>query len=119
MTPHRLKECKRKNCWLHPVKEKISDKALLKAARKEMDYEKATAILKGQPYPEEWDWYLAKGFLKGFEAGQNSENVRRLVEAARGLSFGVDWNNGTHAKEYRPKLIEALQPFITGDTHAQ
>jgi hypothetical protein len=37
--------------------------------------------------------------------------VMALVEAARGLSFGEDWNNGTHAKIYRPKLLKALTPF--------
>lgn len=33
-----------------------------------------------------------------------------LCEAARGLSFGTDWNNGTHAKlhGYRDKLLKAL-----------
>ena len=37
--------------------------------------------------------------------------VAGLVEAVRGLCFGVDWNNGTHAKIYRPKIIEALKQF--------
>lgn len=34
----------------------------------------------------------------------------RLVEAARGLRNGVDWNNGMHAKlhGYRQKLLTAL-----------
>lgn len=38
--------------------------------------------------------------------------LRRLYEAARGLSFGEDWNNGTAAKlhGYRQKLIDAIQP---------
>lgn len=31
-----------------------------------------------------------------------------VVECARGLSVGEDWNNGTHAKIYRPKLLAAL-----------
>ena len=32
-----------------------------------------------------------------------------IVEAAKGLAHGKDWNNGTHAKIYRPKLIAALR----------
>jgi hypothetical protein len=38
------------------------------------------------------------------------EEVRPLIEAAHGLSFGVDWNHGTHAEfhGYRRKLLEAL-----------
>lgn len=31
-----------------------------------------------------------------------------VVEAAHGLSFGADWNGGTHAEIYRPKLLAAL-----------
>jgi hypothetical protein len=33
-----------------------------------------------------------------------------LVEAAKGLSCGDDWNNGTHALKhgYRQKLLDAL-----------
>jgi hypothetical protein len=36
--------------------------------------------------------------------------LRDLVDAARGLSHGVDWNNGTNAKlhGYRRKLLDAL-----------
>lgn len=41
--------------------------------------------------------------------------VAPLVEAVRGLCFGTDWNNGTHAKIYRPKLIEALKQFESGE----
>jgi hypothetical protein len=32
-----------------------------------------------------------------------------IVEAAKGLAHGEDWNKGTHAKIYRPKLIAALR----------
>lgn len=34
----------------------------------------------------------------------------RLLDAARGLCFGEDWNNGTHARlhGYRAKLIAAV-----------
>lgn len=38
------------------------------------------------------------------------ERLRPLVEAARGLAFGEDWNKGTAAKThgYRDKLLRAL-----------
>jgi hypothetical protein len=38
------------------------------------------------------------------------EALHPLYHAASGLSFGEDWNNGTHAKlhGYRQKLIDAL-----------
>lgn len=32
-----------------------------------------------------------------------------IAEAARGLAYGTDWNFGTHAEIYRPRLLEALQ----------
>lgn len=34
--------------------------------------------------------------------------VKPLIYAAEGLSYGDDWNNGTHAKMYRPRLLDAL-----------
>ncbi len=36
------------------------------------------------------------------------EAFKPLFDAASGLSLGVDWNKGTHAKAYRQKLIDAL-----------
>lgn len=40
--------------------------------------------------------------------------IKRLRDALRGLSFGEDWNNGTHAKIYRPQLLKLLaQPSDT------
>jgi len=46
----------------------------------------------------------------------NPTFVMKLLEswldfhkAADGLKYGVDWNNGTHAQVYRPKLLEALK----------
>lgn len=47
---------------------------------------------------------------------EERKRFEKLVEAAKGLSYGVDWNNGTHAKTYRPKLLEALKPFLNGTT---
>ena len=41
------------------------------------------------------------------------KGVDGIVDAARGLSFGEDWNNGTHAKIYRHKLIEAVKSLPT------
>lgn len=39
----------------------------------------------------------------------------RVVEAAKGLSYGADWNKGTHAilHGYRQKLLDNLAPFRT------
>ena len=38
------------------------------------------------------------------------EALEGITRAAEGLSHGVDWNNGTHAKThgYRQKLLDAL-----------
>lgn len=38
------------------------------------------------------------------------EEIGPLIEAAHGLSFGIDWNNGNHAvlHGYRQKLLDAL-----------
>lgn len=38
------------------------------------------------------------------------EQMYNLIEAAHGLSFGQDWNNGTHAKihKYRTKLLDTV-----------
>lgn len=41
--------------------------------------------------------------------------ARALAEAAEGLSHGVDWNNGTHAKFYRPLLRKALASWNGGE----
>jgi len=37
-----------------------------------------------------------------------------VVDAAMGLAMGEDWNNGTHAKIYRPKLLKALSALKKG-----
>ncbi len=41
------------------------------------------------------------------------EAALKVVEAAKGLSHGEDWNYGTHAlvHGYRAKLLQALAPF--------
>jgi hypothetical protein len=43
-------------------------------------------------------------------AAKLAEALRLLTDAAHGLSFGSDWNNGTHAKlhGYRERLLDAL-----------
>ena len=38
--------------------------------------------------------------------------LREIAEAAKGLAYGEDWNNGTHAKIYRPKLLAALRALV-------
>lgn len=45
------------------------------------------------------------------ETKEQREVIKRFYEAAEGLSFGTDWNNGTHAKlhGYRQKLLDALK----------
>lgn len=47
------------------------------------------------------------------------EKSKKLLEAAEGLSYGTDWNNGTHAKlhGYRQKLLDALSEY-KGDKSA-
>lgn len=42
------------------------------------------------------------------------ERQRKVIEAAKGLSFGVDWNKGTHAKIYRPRLLAAIAELEKG-----
>jgi hypothetical protein len=39
---------------------------------------------------------------------EEAVKLRRVAKAAHGLSFGVDWNRGTHSRKYRPKLLAAL-----------
>lgn len=34
-----------------------------------------------------------------------------VVEAAKGLSIGTDWNKGTHADIYRPQLLASLTAY--------
>ncbi len=38
----------------------------------------------------------------------------KIIEAAKGLAMGEDWNNGTHAKIYRPQLLAAIA-LLAGD----
>lgn len=38
--------------------------------------------------------------------------LEEVSEAADGLSRGIDWNNGTHAKIFRPQLREALRQLF-------
>lgn len=51
-------------------------------------------------------------FAEALSTARTQERAKfePLVEAATGLSHGVDWNNGTHAKlhGYRQKLLDAL-----------
>ena len=37
-----------------------------------------------------------------------TEQARQIEEVLSGMLHGTDWNNGTHAKIYRPKFPEAL-----------
>lgn len=45
------------------------------------------------------------------------EKLRAVYEAASGLCCGTDWNNGTHAQEYRGKLLAAVRAIkaLPGD----
>lgn len=47
----------------------------------------------------------------------HADAILGLVRAAKGLSHGEDWNNGTHAKThgYRRKLLEALAKLNGGN----
>jgi hypothetical protein len=85
----------------------------------------------------QWNKWIKEGFLLGLEAAkkreglagnpntsppdcprcrEERERVKDLVEAATGLSYGTDWNNGTHAKlhGYRQKLLDALKAYKEG-----
>jgi hypothetical protein len=42
------------------------------------------------------------------EAADTIAQLREIEAAAKGLAHGEDWNNGTHAKIYRPQLLAAL-----------
>lgn len=37
--------------------------------------------------------------------------AEKIINAVRGLAFGTDWNKGTHAEIYRPKLLAELAEF--------
>lgn len=41
-------------------------------------------------------------------ANKLEQAARQLLEVAVGIQHGTDWNNGTHAKIYRPKFPEAI-----------
>ncbi len=32
-----------------------------------------------------------------------------LYDAWHGMCFGVDWNRGTHARKYRPKIVRLMR----------
>ncbi len=42
-------------------------------------------------------------------ANKRIAEYERLVKAVTGLSVGIDWNKGTHAKLYRKEVLEALR----------
>ena len=46
----------------------------------------------------------------GTMSRKDFRSLQRLVDAAYGLSFGEDWNNGNAAKRrgYRKKLLSAI-----------
>lgn len=65
---------------------------------------------------------IEKNFYVAASRAAPDAVIDKLVEAARGLSGGVDWNNGTHAKIYRQKLLEALaaaEVYRKGADHAK
>jgi hypothetical protein len=35
----------------------------------------------------------------------------KIIEHVKGLSFGVDWNSGTHAASHREPLLKSLAEF--------
>lgn len=53
--------------------------------------------------------FMWTGFRAAHELlAKDAAPITALIEAASGLSLGVDWNKGTHAKHYRPKLLKAI-----------
>ena len=58
-----------------------------------------------------WD----SSFKQAMANGQKLAKAGAVIEAAKGLVFGEDWNNGTHAQIYRPKLIAAIAAYQKGE----
>lgn len=59
--------------------------------------------------------YQTSGIQESLEAARKEADkwkslAAEFVKAATGLSYGTDWNNGTHAKlhGYRQKLLDVL-----------
>lgn len=65
------------------------------------------------PYPVMWNEFnkVVQCHNCGHVWVPKCPELIAVAKAANGLSFGSDWNNGTHAKYhgYRQKLIDALQ----------
>ncbi len=59
-----------------------------------------------------WSWGNADTplFTSPPDLADEIARLREIAEAARGLCFGADWNNGNHVKlhGYREKLIRAV-----------
>jgi hypothetical protein len=75
------------------------------------DLEKLAKAARDEPRP-----YVAE-FLK-FNYMANPETIlsmialmREMGDAVYGLSFGADWNNGTHAIKYRQAVLSALAKY--------
>jgi len=60
---------------------------------------------------DKWVAQFKEGYawLEPLVSIKEMEILFPIVEAAKGLAHGEDWNNGTHARIYRPKLIAALR----------
>lgn len=54
-------------------------------------------------YDQEWEAQQLR------DGADEIDRLQAVVAAAEGLCFGEDWNNGTHAKIHRPRLIAALR----------
>jgi hypothetical protein len=53
------------------------------------------------------------------ELKRQLELQKNVISAAIGISFGHDWNNGTHANLYRNKLIDAVAALTKPQTEGE
>jgi len=62
------------------------------------------------PDPDEGPFYVLASDHEAEVAALRERLAKfdALYDAASGMSRGVDWNKGTHAKAYRSKLVAAV-----------
>lgn len=71
--------------------------------------EKLTEALAGiEELRNENDGFSTRYLADYITIQEQQARIAELRDAAEGLALGVDWNNGTHAKIYRPKLLKIL-----------
>lgn len=111
--PPNLTECDRKRDFIAGIRHTAS--AL---AEKDREIERLKSAYSGQTkntseiikLDEEIILELKRELQEAQKLIREKEEIYgQLLDAAEGLSVGVDWNKGTQAQIYRPKLIEAVK----------